>query len=80
MYTTYILENRDGTFYIGQTNDTANRLLRHNTNKIKSTRNKGPWKSVYQKDFKTRSLAMRHEKYLKSLKNRRYIREKFINN
>ena len=79
MFYTYILENQNGTFYIGQTNNISDRLSRHNANKIKSTRNKGFWKLVYKKEFEIRSSAMHHEKYLKSLKNRKYIREKFIN-
>jgi len=80
MYFTYILKNQKGNFYIGQTNNPAERLLRHNSNKVRSTKNKGPWEIIYQKEFEIRSLAMQHEKYLKSLKSKKYIEESVINN
>ena len=80
MYHTYIIENKESSLYIGQTSNLSGRLLRHNLNKVKSTKNKGSWVLVYKKEFKTRSLAMKHEKYLKSLKSKKYIKENIIGN
>lgn len=79
MYCVYILENLKENLYIGQTNDLDDRVIRHNTNRVKSTKNKGPWKLIYKKYFPNRSLAMEHERYLKSIKNKKYIKNKFLN-
>ena len=74
MYYTYILENDQGSIYIGQTNDAAARLIRHNANRVQSTKNHGPWKIVYKKEFASRKEAVNYESYLKSLKNPKYIK------
>jgi putative endonuclease len=80
MYFTYIIKNQKDNFYIGQTNNPTERLFRHNSNKVRPTKNKGPWEIIYQKEFDTRTLAINHEKYLKSLKSKKYIKESIINN
>ncbi|GAJ24079.1 unnamed protein product [marine sediment metagenome] len=64
-FTLYILRNLKGKFYIGQTSNLEERLTRHNTNRPKYTRNKGPWTLVYQKSYPTRAEAMKREKQLK---------------
>ncbi len=61
--------------YIGQTNNLDERLIRHNTNRVKSTKNKGPWKVIYSKSFVIRQKSVNHEAYLKSLKSPKYIRQ-----
>ena len=68
MYCTYILINEKGGTYIGQTNDLVLRLLRHNGGKVFSTKNKGPWKILYSRKFKSRKDAIVNEKYLKKQK------------
>ena len=78
MYHTYVLENPSGKMYIGQSNDLSDRLKRHNGNRVKSTKNKGPWKIVYSKQFSTRTESVNYEAYLKSLKNSRYIKQVFV--
>ncbi|MBM3944101.1 MAG: hypothetical protein FJ317_01225 [SAR202 cluster bacterium] len=45
----YILRNGDGRFYIGQTDDLALRLRRHNQDRSFSTKNRGPWEIVWWK-------------------------------
>jgi putative endonuclease len=69
----YILQNPEGRYYIGQTNDVVSRLLRHNQNKVFWTKNKGPWEVVYTQEFTSRSAAMLEEKRLKSLKSKSAI-------
>ncbi len=66
--------------YIGQTNNLIKRIERHNNGKNFSTKNRGPWKVVFSKEFDSRNEAMKFEKYLKSLKNQQYIFENYINN
>jgi len=62
-------------YYIGQTQDLANRLNEHNSGESKSTRAGIPWKVVYTKEFQTRSEAMIYENRLKSLKSRKILEE-----
>ncbi|RMG67909.1 MAG: hypothetical protein D6715_03630, partial [Calditrichaeota bacterium] len=53
---------------IGQTNQPAERIWRHNTNRVKATRNKGPWLLFKIYFFPTRAQAVQLERYLKRLK------------
>lgn len=74
MFYTYIIQSETAqNLYIGQTNCLKARIERHNSDKNFTTKNKGPWKLLYKKEFKTRSEAMKHEKELKSIKNKEYI-------
>ncbi len=74
LFTIYILRSeKSGRFYIGQTQDIAERLLRHNQGKVAATKGKGPWKTVYQKHFKTRKESVNRELEIKSKKSRTYI-------
>ena len=75
-YYTYILQSRTtGRFYIGQTHDLNDRLQRHNSGRSKATKHGGPWVVYFQKEFETRSEAIRLELFLKGLKNHRLIQE-----
>ena len=78
MFYTYILENIKGRLYIGYANNVNIRLTKHNAGGVVSTRNKGPWKLIFAKEFNTKKEAYTYESYLKSLKNPKYIREKII--
>lgn len=76
MYWTYIIASQtSGKLYIGQTNNLADRLRRHNENRNKWTRGKGPWELVYTKGHPTRSEAVALERRLKSYKNKAYLME-----
>jgi putative endonuclease len=60
----------DQSFYIGQTQNIGKRLIKHNAGLNQSTSTKRPWKLIHEKVCETRSDAMKHERYLKSLKKR----------
>lgn len=65
---TYILECRDGTFYIGWTNDMTRRLASHNSGKgSKYTRSRLPVRMVYYELSDTKEQAMSREFHLKRL-------------
>jgi len=64
-YYIYILESKTGKFYIGQSANLEARLERHNSNRVKSTKFKGPWKVIYTERYSSRSEAMIREKQLK---------------
>lgn len=69
MFFVYILQSETtGKYYIRQTNNLEQRLLRHNTHPDSYTKNKGPWRVVYSEECGTRSEAMRREKQIKSYK------------
>jgi putative endonuclease len=68
-YFVYIIKSlKDNKFYIGQTNNLTNRLLRHNNGEVVATRNRKPFILVYKENYENRVEAMKREKYLKSLK------------
>ena len=78
MYFVYILENPLERLYIGQTDNVEDRTARHNRGGKKYTSAKEPWSVIYTESFATRDEALKREKYLKSLKNPKYIREHII--
>ncbi len=52
MFYTYIIQSeRTGKYYVGSTQNVAERLRKHNANHSKSTKNKGPWKLVKTFEF-----------------------------
>ncbi len=59
MFCVYILVSKcDGSLYTGQTKDLKQRLRRHNSGSVKSTKNKIPYEIGYFETFKTRAEAM----------------------
>ena len=65
---TYMLRCRDGTFYIGWTNNLPRRLEAHNCGKgAKYTRGRGPVQLVYWEEFFSKEEAMAREWQLKQL-------------
>ncbi len=75
----YILQSsKNGKLYIGQTQYLADRLYIHNKGYSKSTRSGVPWKLIHSEKFSNRSEAMKRERYLKTLKNKKYILENII--
>ena len=84
MFYTYILQStKSGRYYVGHTEDIQKRLDRHNTGKVKATKNKGPWVLMSYETYETKSEANSRELYIKSMKSRAFIEtliEKFKNN
>ena len=67
MYYTYVLKSLINVdLYIGSTENIENRLSRHNSRKVKSTKGYKPWILLETKEFKTKSEAYRHDKFLKT--------------
>ena len=82
MYWVYILENPQGRFYVGHTDNLAVRLNNHNRADKKSgkfTRANGPWAVVWSEIHATRALAMARERQIKAMKSARWIREQLLN-
>ena len=80
-YFVYVIQSQlSGKIYIGQPDEIEKRLKRHNrqfpTKQTSFTsKNKGPWKLIYQEVFPTRQEAMKREKELKSYQGRKYIKK-----
>jgi len=72
----YILRSEtSGRFYVGTCADLVDRLTRHNENRSKSTRARGPWVVVYTETFSTRAEALERERQIKAWKSHRSIEE-----
>ena len=69
----YILQNSNGRFYIGQTDNLEARLRRHNEGEVFWTKSRGPWTLACSRLFDTRSEAVTEELRLKKLKNRKAL-------
>ena len=81
MYYTYIIISQSSDkIYIGHAENLKKRLAEHNTpGNVAYTSKAGPWKLIYSQEFDDRSGAMHMENYLKRLKNKKYILEKYCN-
>lgn len=80
MYYTYILQsNKDNKFYVGYTKDLQNRLIEHNSGKVKSTQNRLPLNLVYYEACQNQQDAIHREKYLKTAWGKRYIKTRLKN-
>ena len=79
MYYVYLLHSQKiDKYYIGQTNNLEDRLIRHNGNRCRSTKNKGPWKLVGYKSCYTRYQAVQIERKLKALKKKDKLIKYFL--
>jgi putative endonuclease len=75
-YYVYILQSeKDGTFYIGHTNNLEERINRHNEGRSHFTRAKTPWKLIYHEVYGSRAEAMRREREMKGMESRGYIEQ-----
>jgi putative endonuclease len=74
MYTLYLIYSESyDLYYVDQTQHITSRLKKHNQNRCRFTKGKGPWKLIATKSFQTRSEVMQAEWNIKKLKNRTYI-------
>jgi len=68
MFYVYILKSSlTEMYYIGQTKDIVKRFNHHNSSKARWTKRFQPWELVHKEYYKTRSEAMKREKFLKNL-------------
>ncbi len=75
MYYVYVLKSqKDGNLYIGQTSNLNQRLVSHNSGRIKSTKRQTPLELIHVEEFETRGEAMEREKALKDIKSRDFKR------
>lgn len=74
MFYVYILQSQTTKkYYVGSTQDVANRLREHNSGETKSIRHGIPWELIHQESFPTRAEAMRQENKIKARGIARYL-------
>ena len=81
-YFVYVLENLNGTLYIGHTDNLKRRIDQHNSpeGKLhlgKYTHKNGPWNLIGTEPHPTRAHAMRRERQLKGWKSPSKVRSLF---
>jgi putative endonuclease len=64
-YRVYVLENREGKFYIGVSGDVERRLQQHNSGESRWSKTRGPWHLVWQSEALFLSEARKLENRLK---------------
>ena len=68
VYQVYVIQNSEGRFYIGLSDDVARRLTDHNLGVSTGTRYRGPWTLRWTSDLMTLSEARKLENWLKRQK------------
>ena len=77
MFYTYVLHSaRDGEWYTGATSDLRARVGDHIQGRVRSTRNRAPLDLVYYEACLSQADAFRRERYLKTGKGKRYLRQR----
>ncbi|MDP3557727.1 MAG: GIY-YIG nuclease family protein [Bacteroidota bacterium] len=75
----YILKSfKTGRFYYGSTDNLDNRLMMHNSGKVKSTKAFKPWVLHYKEEYETRSLARKRELFFKTIDGYLWLKTKGI--
>ena len=75
-YTYVLLSEADGRFYIGATEDLKRRVKEHEAGRVESTAYRRPIRLVYYEACLTPDDAFRRERYLKSGRGGRYLRQR----
>ncbi|MCA9238838.1 MAG: GIY-YIG nuclease family protein [Planctomycetales bacterium] len=77
----YVLQNPQGKFYTGQTQDLHLRVAQHNDQSSATSKfapKNGPWTLVWSEEHSDRASAMRREMQIKAMKSARWIREQLL--
>lgn len=75
-YTYVLLSEKGGMFYTGTTNNLKKRLAEHNNGLNGSTKSRIPFKLIYAESCTNKDDAFRRERYLKTGKGKRYLRNR----
>ena len=73
MFVYILFSEKSSRYYVGQTADIAERLKRHNSGRVSSTKHGIPWKVVLQLIVLNRSEAMILESKIKKRGAKRFI-------
>ncbi len=77
MYYIYVIKSKkDGKMYTGFSNDLRKRLWQHDNGKSTYTKGRGPFSLIYYEASLDQDDALAREKYLKSGKGKRYLKDR----
>ena len=77
MHYTYVLySEKDGEWYTGATSDLKSRVREHAEGLVRSTQHRRPVALVYYEGCLHRDDAYRRERYLKTGRGKRYLRQR----
>ena len=81
MYKVYLLESiSEKKWYVGYTpGNVLDRLKKHNSGQVQSTKAYKPWKLIYCEVYVNRSDATGREKFLKSGSGRNFLKKQLKN-
>lgn len=76
----YVIKSiKDGNWYTGYTNDLKQRIEKHNSGEVFSTKIRKPFNLIYSEACLNKHDAQAREKYLKSGMGKRYIKNRLKN-
>lgn len=74
-YYVYVLESAvDGSLYIGYSKNLKKRVIEHNRELNKSTKNHTPWRIIHAEAYRNTNDARRRERYLKTSQGSRLLK------
>lgn len=74
---TYVLKSKkDGRLYTGSTGNLRKRIEEHNSGRVESTKNRGPFVLIYYEACINLQDARCRERYLKSGMGKRYLKNR----
>ena len=77
MYYTYVLySEQDGRWHTGMTQDLRARVAAHADGRVRSTHSRRPLQLIYYEACRQRGDALRCERYLKTGRGKRYLRQR----
>ena len=75
----YILRSlQNGRFYYGSTGNLDERVAKHNSGKVRSTKAYRPWVVHYVEEYETKGEACRRELFFKTIDGYNWLRDKNI--
>jgi putative endonuclease len=78
MYVYVLRSEKDGSLYVGSTENLQERFTYHNKGYNSSTKTKVPWKLMRCEEYFDRNLALKRERFFKSGKGRKVLKELII--
>lgn len=67
----------NGNIYVGSTANLEERVVSHNSGRVKSTKAYQPWELMESREFKSRSEAVKQERFLKTGQQKEILRRKY---
>ncbi|MCL5095389.1 MAG: GIY-YIG nuclease family protein [Patescibacteria group bacterium] len=78
MFIVYVLQSlKDNKTYVGYTDNFERRFKQHNSGKSKSTKNRAPFKLLFEEEFENSVEAKKRELWWKSGIGRKKLKEYF---